>query len=54
MGYAKTLVGRLAACLGVDKMLPPDEHLLFTHDKEFHAIYERALQVSGSYDAKRR
>ena len=54
VGGLKSLIGRLAAGLGVDKMLPPDEHLLFTHDEEFHAIYDRGLEVSGSYDAKRR
>lgn len=50
----KAFVGRLALRLGVDRMLPPDEHLLLTHDKEFHEIYEHALRLSGSYDAKRR
>jgi len=50
----RSSVGRLAVRLGVDRMIPPDEHLLFTQDREFHDIYARALQASGSYDAKRR
>ncbi|MDX1484765.1 MAG: TylF/MycF/NovP-related O-methyltransferase [Alphaproteobacteria bacterium] len=50
----KSSIGRLAVRLGVDRMLPPDDHVLFTHDLEFHEIYEHALRLSGSYDAKRR
>lgn len=54
VGGIKSAIGKLAAHLGIDKMLPPDEHLLFTHDKEFHDIYQRGLAVSGSYNARRR
>jgi hypothetical protein len=50
----KSRIGSLVVSLGLDKLIPPDEHQLFTHDKDFHTIYENGLRMSGSFNSKRR